>query len=229
MPASAVREVRHLDRRPAVRKRGGTNRQLVPVGAAPPRPAARRRRARPACGPGHPVPARPERAQQHAGRAEGEVVDGRAREVGRPRDGLRPAVVGRELLRAGRPPSRRPGALQRGEDTDAADQPVEVGAVGLSGDAATDPLGDPVRQLCSSCGPGPGEPDLGQHVGESADPAVHAVAVPRGVRGGRAVTDAGIQGPSSQRTWSSTQRQAASATLKYVSAAGARLTLRRPG
>ena len=106
--------------------------------------------------------------------------------------------------------------LQRRQDAEVADQAVEVGVRRRGRQPCPDPRRDAVRQRLLLVGPRPGLADLGQHVGEPADPAVHPVAVL-----GRAAVvrhGPGIHGPSSShRTWSSTQRQAASPRSAYVS------------
>ena len=166
--------------------------------------------------PGRAVPVGPERAEQDAGGAEGGVVEARVR--GEPRRRsihgcCQPSAVASSA--AGRRRVRARG-VQRDEDADGADEAVEVVVLRLVGDAAPDQRRRSRRPAPAPRRSRPGQPDLRQHVGEPADAAVHAVALL-----GRAAVvghGSGIQGPSSQRTWSSTQRQAASPSSAYVSA-----------
>ncbi len=124
----------------------------------------------------------PQCTQQDPGCAEGDVVDaGVGPEARRPDDCLGP-TVGRgqrdEPVHGG----PCPGNLERGEYADGTDQPVEVGAVGLGRDSTADPVGDRARQALLFSGPGPSETDLSQYMGQTAHPAVHAVAMIRDVR-----------------------------------------------
>ena len=141
-----------------------------------------------------PLPSGPQRGQQHPGRAEGEVVDaGVGQALRRADDRLGPPVRRGECHQPGHG-GLRPGSLERGEDPDGADQPVEVGAVGRGRDPLSDPLGDSVRQTDLLAAPGSSETDLGQHLGETTDPAVQPVPVPgrpRRLRDGRRRRDPG--------------------------------------
>ena len=75
-----------------------------------------------------------------------------------------------------------PGDMECGEYADGADEPVEVGAVGLGSDYTAEPVGERIRQVPFFDGPGSSETNLSQHMGETAHAAVHSIAVPRGDR-----------------------------------------------
>ena len=130
-------------------------------------------------GAGHSEPPGPQRREQHARCAEGEVIDARIREEARrPNDYLGPAIGGRERRQTGHC-TLSPGGIERGEYADCTDQPVEVGAVGLVRDSVADTIGDRVGQALLFGRPGPRQTDLRQHVGETTHSAVHAIAVGR--------------------------------------------------
>ncbi len=163
------------------------------------------------------LPSGPDRAEQVAGGAEGDVVDPGVR--GEPRwrhPRLLPAVVRGELGEPG-DRLRRPVGLQRGQDAEVADQSVEVGVRRRRRQPCSDPRRDAVRQRAaprrSTAGPRGPRPARAR----ARRPRCASRPGPPAVRR-RAAPDSGIHGPSSShRTWSSTQRQAASPRSAYVS------------
>ena len=162
------------------------------------------------------VPVRPHRTEQVARRAEGGVVDAGVRgDTAAAPSTAAPSRRRWRARRAARPPPP-PVAPERGEDAEVADEPVEVGVRRRRGQSARGPGSRSRRPArCSSSVHGRASRTSASTCASPPMP----LCIPSRSSGGppSCGTVSGIHGPSSHRTWSSTQRQAASPRSAYVS------------